>query len=378
MSDEILSRITGWCVAENDLEIEGQTITVGGDPPLEISVDLGNEAVTLTHLHAAGSAPEGFAEHAAALLRGRGSVISGEVVTGIDNTTVHIRYPIYLDGLSRQTFLLGIRDISATSYGLTEISTAAPASGSAAAGASEPQSPAEEPGPDASAATAETAVIKQAWVPTHTVPGEGMPAWVEPDPAQAPVVDLAARVELRVDEQRGAWARVTGSNGWTGWVDARRLLQVGTAAVAPAWTAPSPVQTPGATGAAGGGIRPLALTGGIAMAASAFLEWGWTSAMNLDLTGIWPLYHLTRLDQPRIGLTMLVLGIGAVILALIPRAPAAPAVLAGILGIAVPIGFIMNVALNWRVSVLFDLGFVGMWLGLVGGLFAAIRGPQIR
>jgi hypothetical protein len=377
VSDEILSRIAGWCGAENDLEIEGQTITVGGDPPLEIGVDLDDEAVTLTHMHSAGAAPEGFAEHAVALLRGRGSVISGEVTTAIDNTIVHIRYPIYLDGLNRQTFLLGIRDISAASYGLTEISKSAPAPGSAAIGTSGPQPPAEKPGPGASAATTETAVIEQVrvWAPTHIVPAEGMPAWVEPDPAQAPVVNLAARVELRIDEQRGAWARVTGSNGWTGWVDARRLLPFGTATVAPAWTAPSAARTPGATG---GGIRPLALIGGMAMAASAFLEWGWTSAMNLNLTGIWPLYHLTRLDQPRIGLTMLFLGVIATILALVPRTPAAPAVLAGILGIAVPTGFIMSVALNWQLSVLFDLGFIGMWLGLVGGLLATIRGPQLR
>jgi len=30
VSDETLSRIANWCAAENDLEIEGRTITVGG------------------------------------------------------------------------------------------------------------------------------------------------------------------------------------------------------------------------------------------------------------------------------------------------------------------------------------------------------------
>ena len=92
--------------------------------------------------------------------------------------------------------------------------------------------------------------------------------------------------------------------------------------------------------------------------------------------GIWPLYHLTRLDQPRIGLKMLVLGVIASIPALVPRPQEAPAVIAGVLGPAAPAGFIMNVALSWQLSMLVDVAFIGMWLGLAGGLLATIRAPR--
>ncbi len=64
-----------------------------------------------------------------------------------------------------------------------------------------------------------------AWRPTHLVPGEGMAAWAAPDPTRAPMVTLAGRLELVVVERAGDWARVAAVNGWTGWVDGRRLVQ---------------------------------------------------------------------------------------------------------------------------------------------------------
>jgi protease PrsW len=62
------------------------------------------------------------------------------------------------------------------------------------------------------------------WAPTHLAPDEGLPAWATPDPSQAPIVSLAGRLELVIAERAGDWARVTAVNGWTGWVDARRLV----------------------------------------------------------------------------------------------------------------------------------------------------------
>jgi len=66
-----------------------------------------------------------------------------------------------------------------------------------------------------------------AWTPMHTVPPEGMPAWAAPDPSQAVVATLDPGLPLRLDELQGDWARVTASNGWVGWVDARRLVPPG-------------------------------------------------------------------------------------------------------------------------------------------------------
>ena len=38
---------------------------------------------------------------------------------------------------------------------------------------------------------------------------------------------LAGGVQLSIVEERGAWAQVMGSNGWTGWVDGRLLAKLG-------------------------------------------------------------------------------------------------------------------------------------------------------
>jgi hypothetical protein len=54
-----------------------------------------------------------------------------------------------------------------------------------------------------------------------------MPAWPAPDPSVPPGVTLAERLDLRVVERAGDWAHVVASNGWSGWVDARRLVAIG-------------------------------------------------------------------------------------------------------------------------------------------------------
>lgn len=65
------------------------------------------------------------------------------------------------------------------------------------------------------------------WSPTHAVPPGGMQAWGVPDPATPAVANLDPGLPLRVVETAGDWARVVASNGWTGWVDGRRLARPG-------------------------------------------------------------------------------------------------------------------------------------------------------
>jgi protease PrsW len=63
------------------------------------------------------------------------------------------------------------------------------------------------------------------WAPSHVVPAGGLPAWDAPEPARQPVAMLSERVELVVLSRAGAWAQVRGVNGWTGWVDGRRIVE---------------------------------------------------------------------------------------------------------------------------------------------------------
>ncbi|MGC9541509.1 hypothetical protein [Streptomyces sp. UG1] len=61
--------------------------------------------------------------------------------------------------------------------------------------------------------------------PTHVVPGHGMSAWEAPDPAR-PTVPLDAFLPVQLVERRGDWGRVLCANGWSAWVDGRRLVAV--------------------------------------------------------------------------------------------------------------------------------------------------------
>ncbi len=102
----------------------------------------------------------------------------------------------------------------------------------AAAGAASPGAGgASAPRPGVAAAGAATSPPlpppPPAWRGTHRVPDGGMAAWAAPDPAHAPMVNLGGRLELIVVERAGDWARVAAVNGWSGWVDGRRLIPRG-------------------------------------------------------------------------------------------------------------------------------------------------------
>ncbi|MDQ3447833.1 MAG: PrsW family glutamic-type intramembrane protease [Chloroflexota bacterium] len=77
------------------------------------------------------------------------------------------------------------------------------------------------------AASAPQGVVTGVWAPTHRVPDSTLQAWAAPDPSRPPIATLAARLDVRLVERTGDWARVVASNGWTGWVDARLLLILG-------------------------------------------------------------------------------------------------------------------------------------------------------
>lgn len=108
--------------------------------------------------------------------------------------------------------------------------------------------PTLDTGPVAPAEAAPTVSSPTApWSATHAVPEGGMGASAAPDPSQAPMAHLGAATLLRVDERVRTWARVSASNGWTGWVDGRLLVPVG--------------DGPGDRPSAAGVVAPAALPG---------------------------------------------------------------------------------------------------------------------
>jgi hypothetical protein len=73
---------------------------------------------------------------------------------------------------------------------------------------------------------------RRAWVPTHQVPAGGMKAWGQQD-ISGEGIDLTEHLLLRLDRVRGVRAKVTGSNGATGWVEARLLVSMSTLCAEP-------------------------------------------------------------------------------------------------------------------------------------------------
>lgn len=445
MSDDVLSRIAGWCAADPRLTFieDGPAVEVAGDPPLRLGLGLGEEEILLSHRLGLAGAGEEAAAEALALVNKRGSLMRGTVQPEGDGLGVSVEYPIYLDGLTRQTFLLATQEVAGAVDAVNALGGKAAAPAEAVAPVTPQQPVTMEPEVQA-AAVAPIApapeVIEMAapaqpavFTPTHEVPVGGMSAWPRPDPSLQPTARLEARVQLRVDETRGAWARVTGSNGWTGWVDARRLAPLGgaapiaatpvvaaapvvTPAVAvtaqmpaiwqatcqvpagglPAWAAPDPAQAPvaqlaervqlrvdetrgawsrvsaengwtgwvdgrrlaalgaaaaprGAGGLAVGGlkIRPLPLIGGIAVIVATFLNWlqmGSSNGFDIGLPFLWGGWEHGG-DDPNLGIFTLIIGIGAVLLAVLPRTSMAAIRLLGLLAVVIAVTFAVQMML---------------------------------
>ncbi|HUU61802.1 MAG TPA: SH3 domain-containing protein [Acidimicrobiia bacterium] len=458
MSDDVLSRIAGWCAADPRLTFieEGPAVEIAGDPPLRLGLGVGEEEVLLSHHLELADAGEEAAAKALALVNKRGSLMRGTAQAEGGRLGVSVEYPIYLDGLTRQNFLLATQEVAGAVDAVGTLGGTAPAEAAAVAPVIPEQPVAVEPEVEGAAAaavtpiaaaadTAEMAAPAQpaAFSPTHEVPAGGMSAWARPDPSLQPAARLEARVQLRVDETRGAWARVTGSNGWTGWVDARRLAALGGATFAPAaaviptattpavatpapvvtapmaaiwqatcqvpagglpaWATPDPAQAPvaqlaervqlrvdetrgawarvtgsngwtgwvdgrrlaglgaGATTSGAGGlalgglkIRPLPLLGGIALIVATFLNWlqlGSSNGFNVGLPFLWGGWEHGA-DAPDLGIFTLIIGIGAVLLAVLPRTSVPALRVLGLITVVIAVVFAIQVML---------------WAGDVGG-----------
>jgi hypothetical protein len=86
----------------------------------------------------------------------------------------------------------------------------------------------------ASSVNAPTGPVNQHVVPLASSGGD--PGWVvgpsgaaaraTPDPAADPVTTLAPGLAVTVVQRAGGWVQVRAANGWTGWVDARLVVQL--------------------------------------------------------------------------------------------------------------------------------------------------------
>ena len=94
-----------------------------------------------------------------------------------------------------------------------------------------------------------------AFVADHRSPAGGLPAWDAPDPARQPVATIAAGLQVQLLERRAdGWAQVLCDNGWSAWVDGRRLE-----ALAAASAPTAPAGPPGAAMPFAASVSPAAL-----------------------------------------------------------------------------------------------------------------------
>ena len=250
--DEVRQSITGWSSGDDNLEYTGEQTEAGADFALGVRsigdrggpVDLqvlhqGGDRITVRHVASIASTS---AETAQKVLDQRPGWVTGSIDRSETGTSATVQTHVYLDGLNKHTFVQAASEVARTARLIGGVTTAAAAQAPPAAAtqsyyAPQPQQvPAAQPvgAPTFSPQAQQTYTPSPApqpqpqqassqWVPTHSVPPQGMRAWAAPDPAGPVVANLAPGLPIQVAEVRGAWARVVCSNGWVGWIDGRLI-----------------------------------------------------------------------------------------------------------------------------------------------------------
>jgi hypothetical protein len=375
-----LEQLSEWVADESDLSLDDQGgILVGDD--MRIAVDLDDERLLLTHTAVEQGAGDDRVAELSSRLPGRATTMTGSVDPGDGAATVTISNRVFLDGLNHQTFATALRELvgAIDALGLATGAAAAPAAAPEPEPEPEPE-PAAAPEPQAEApppATPQTPEPTQemapAWTATHTVPSGGLGAWSEPNPELQPIANLDARVQLAVSERRGDWAKVIGSNGWTGWVDARRLVAVGGSTAG----APSSGFSFGS-----GKPNPIMLVGALLIGVAALLPWldnGFQTFNAMDLSAS-ILFDYEGTGSPYIGWVLFALGALALGAGFMAK-PTAPAIVVGIAAVAVPVLFAAQIYrlvsdLGGSFSDLTEVIGFGPAAALVGGVVTIIGGNR--
>ncbi len=375
---EALTNITGWLEDENGFTIDDAgDVTIAGDPPLDIQLTIDDQRVTITHVTTEAGAGAGRVDAIISAFPDRGTTLHAAAAVDRSGVTITVTNHVYVDGLSRQSFMTALNDLVAS----IDTIGAVP---SVVATATEPAAETRVQDPVTtdvvevveSAVTSEVAVESVGgWVPTHRVPAAGMRAWAEPDPSQQPVTRLEAGVELVIAEQRGDWARVVGSNSWTGWVDARRIQEIGAA---------SAVGGGSSINLGGLELRPLPLVGAAALLLSAFLPWvsGFASVNSLDVALSF-LWDLNAAGAPYLG--WVIIGLAAVTLALSAAKTPNPQLmqLVGVLAVATTGAFLVQMYRGITDSGgafgdVFDFLGIAPWVSLGAGVVIIAGANKLR
>jgi hypothetical protein len=358
---EALDRAAAWLNDENGTTVDDAGgVVIDGVRPLEIRLSADDARLVLTYVAQEAGAGASRADAVISAFPERGTSLHAEAAVNKAGLTITVTNHVYLDGLTRQSVVTALNELVAAVDGFSETPLAETRIHEVT------MAPVDISTAEATEATetAEASATDE-WAATHRVPSTGMQAWAEPDPAQQPITRLAGGVELALAEQRGDWAHVVGSNGWMGWVDARRLGAIGsddTAATA------SPATVGGLA------IRPLPLIGAIAVIVSAFIPWvsGLSDANSLEIALSF-LWDTSASGQPYLG--YLIIGLGVIALGLsVARKPMAPLILViGLLAVAVTGAFLVQMVRGITDSGgsagdIFDWIGIAPWVALVGGV----------
>lgn len=258
--EDVKQNVSAWCSSVDGLEMLGERSEAGADFAIavrsQLSKDAAVEALVLqepgkdrvTVRHTA-SLSSGVEDGAQTVLDSRPGSVTGTVDHAWSGTSVAVQTHVYHDGLNKNTFVQALAEVARTAQLLGALTATAAASSTSTAAAASPQQgvhasatpqpaaaaqpqtmpapsfspqPQQQPQPQPQQQPQPQPVPAQAsWVPTHSVPPQGLRAWAAPDPAGPVVATLAPGLPIQVSEVRGAWARVICSNGWTGWIDGR-------------------------------------------------------------------------------------------------------------------------------------------------------------
>jgi hypothetical protein len=369
-----LEKVAEWAAAESGVTVDDAGgLQVEGNPPVSLQVSADDERVVLSYSETEDPATADRIAAARGALPKRSSPVEGSVTADDRSMTVNLSGTVYVDGMSRQGFITTLNEVIAAVDRLH-------------AGAA-PTEPAVDPTPaaddtveEATAPSEDTAEVTRVmeetattaesslWAPTHQVPQGGLEARSEPDPALAPSAKLAARVELTIAERRGDWAKVVGSNGWTGWVDARRLVEAGASRPARAKTASSSASQ-----------APLGLIGAVVTAIGALLPWfdigSSINSFDISLTFLW---DIDATGEPALGYLVIGLAVLAAAAALAPNVPGGLQRFAGVAAVGVAVVFVLQVMRGFDAGLgdiieFLGLGVAATALGGVLTIFAPTR-----